>query len=111
MLQYDQNTATNEWFSAPAPQAAAAQGALLLSLSLSLSLARARARFTTVASVWTRTRARHPLMCCAPPAGPRSAVGSSSNVLQDDGELIMYWFDLHEEKYADPGRTWLSPSQ
>jgi hypothetical protein len=50
-------------------------------------------------------------MCCAPPAGPRSAVGSSSNVLQDDGELIMYWFDLHEEKYADPGRTWLSPSQ
>jgi hypothetical protein len=41
MLQYDQNTATNEWFSAPAPQAAAAQGALLLSLSLSLARARA----------------------------------------------------------------------
>jgi hypothetical protein len=45
MLQYDQNTATNEWFSAPAPQAAAAQGALLLSLSLSLSRARARALY------------------------------------------------------------------
>lgn len=40
-------------------------------------------------------------------ASTTAAAGSGSSVLQDDGSLVMYWYDLHEEKYADPGTLYL----
>jgi DNA polymerase alpha subunit A len=40
-------------------------------------------------------------------ASSSTASGSGSSVLQDDGTLVMYWYDLHEEKYADPGTLYL----
>ena len=50
----------------------------------------------------------------APAAAPVTSSGSSStapgngsSVLQDDGTLVMYWYDIHEEKYADPGTLYL----
>ena len=36
-------------------------------------------------------------------AGSTVAVPSNAASVLDDGSLTMYWYDLHEEKYADPG--------
>ena len=40
-------------------------------------------------------------------ASSKAATGSGSSVLQDDGSLVMYWYDVHEEKFADPGTLYL----
>ena len=40
-------------------------------------------------------------------AGSTVAVPSNAASVLDDGSLTMYWYDLHEEKYADPGTVYL----
>jgi hypothetical protein len=43
----------------------------------------------------------------AAPAEKSFAAGAGSQLLEEDGSLNMFWFDIHEEKYADPGTLYL----